>query len=119
MEDINQYLNYMSEDEDMTREDISTVKYCPPRKRRKLVEDFEALSIEDEIEADCDEKVLRQFKDSNLLKSKYDNKGYKSGKRRRVTKKYVKDSMEDFSEIKKKLQEMDPTHHSSKLRTKK
>ena len=94
----------------------SSVNYRPPRKRRKLIEEFEALSLEDGEEAFSPE--IPVIHDGNYLKSQYDSKRSPNGRRKRFAKENEKCSMDDFSEIKQYLWENEDPHHSDKRKSK-
>lgn len=94
----------------------SSINYRPPRKRRKLVEEFEALSLEDEEETFSPEP--RIIHDCNYLKSKYDSKRSSTGRRKRLAKENEKWAMDDFSEIKHNLLENEDIHRSDTKMTK-
>ena len=94
----------------------SSVNYRPPRKRRKLIEEFEALSLEDGEEAFSPE--IPVIHDWNYLKSQYDSKRSSNGRRKRIAKESEKCAMDDFSEIKRNLWENEDPHHSDKRKSK-
>jgi hypothetical protein len=87
---------------------FSTATLRPTRKRRRLEEEFESLSIEDESE-----KIKINFSsemDSNYLKSQYDKVQFKSCGRKRRHNDVEKSAMDDFSEIRRKIEEIEYTY---------
>lgn len=84
--------------------------YYIPCKRLKIIEQFDAMSLdEDEFTADTEKPV---FMDTNQLKSKYDCYHDKnSGKRKRTVKQYGKCSIEKFSSLQEKPSTTKVVHH--------
>ena len=85
--------------------DFASVNYRPPRKRQKLIDDFEALSLQDEEEVH--EMLMSTSKDSSYSKSNYSSIQLNCGGIKRRVKENMKSSIEDFSEFKNRLRDID------------
>ena len=84
-------------------EDYWYDSYYPAHKRRRFIEEFDALSIEDDSTGDINKYCKRMYSNTNYLKQEYNKNGFGWGKRRRW-KMSNKNGLGDFSELKRQIQ---------------
>ena len=97
----------------MLEDGFSYTIYYPVWKRKKLTEDFEALSIEDDSSTwkinNSDKWSKQMLSDANQFKQDYYRKGCGCGKRRKWRMFLQNKALLDFSELTKQIQSIE--HH--------